>query len=586
MTWDLSSLFTNEEGWRDASRSLRDSFAALGEYRQSGVASPELLYHCLESYYTFHELLGRLETYAMLRGAEDTLDQRAQMMEDESTALRSDLDTLASFIEPAILQLGWGKVCTMLLTHPPLEKYRFYLESVERARPHTLSTEVEAALATMSLQDSTPSQVYRAATEKDLTFRSIEVNGESLPVNHGNVGAYRESTDPKVRRLAYDSYADGYLSVKHTVAATLVGQVQSSLAEARVQNFGSTFEKLLFEQNIPPEVYEAAVGACLENQDVFKRYFELRAERFEYRTMGEHDMFAPLATNPPSIPYGEGISMILESLSILGDRYVQTLRRGLLEERWADVEPREHKDSSQFSAGSYGTKPFLMTSYNGSVIDVSTLAHEAGHSVHTHLTNQSQPACYFDYVMIVAETASNLNQVLLREHIFAKGDRELSLAALDDAFCFMHRYLFLMPILSSIERRTHDEYAAGRSVSLDDLCGWTSESFTNGYGPAVNCDQVRIGIKWAEFSHLYEPGYPFQYIVGLSAALVLGKRLRAGEPGLPERIEEFLRAGASMPPSDIFKIVGIDISSPALYRAAFEEVKRLNQILESLITRP
>jgi oligoendopeptidase F len=278
--------------------------------------------------------------------------------------------------------------------------------------------------------------------------------------------------------------------------------------------------------------------------------------------------------------------MILESLSILGDRYVETLRRGLLEERWADVEPREHKESSQFSAGSYGTKPFLMTSYNGSVIDVSTLAHEAGHSVHTHLTNESQPACYFDYVMIVAETASNLNQVLLREHIFAKGDRELSLAALDDAFCFMHRYLFLMPILSSIERRTHDEYSAGRSVSLDDLCGWTSEAFTNGYGPAVNCDQVRIGIKWAEFSHLYDPGYLFQYIVGLSAALDLGKRLRAGEPGLPERIEEFLRAGASMPPSDIFKIVGIDISSPALYRAAFEEVKRLNQILESLITRP
>lgn len=585
MTWDLSSLYTNEEDWRDASISLRNSYGTLGDYRQSGIATPESLHRCLESYHVFHELLGRLETYAMLRGAEDTLDQRAQMMQDECKALRSELETLASFIEPTVLELGWERIGEMLLTYTPLQKYQFYLESVERARPHTLSTEVEAALATLSPQGYTPYQVYRAATEQDLSFRSIEVNGESLPVNHGNVGAHLESTDPEVRRLAYESYADGYLSVKHTVAASLIGQVQSSLAEARVRNFGSTFEKLLFEQQIPSEVYDAAVGACISHQDVFKRYFELRARRFGCEVMGEHDIFAPLASNPPSIPYGDGISMILESLYPLGERYVAMLRHGLLEERWADVEPREHKESSQFSAGSYGTKPFLMTSYNGSVIDVSTLAHEAGHSVHTHLTNESQPACYFDYVMIVAETASNLNQVLLREHIFAKGDRELSLAALDDAFCFMHRYLFLMPILSSIERKTHDEYAAGRSVSLDDICGWTSEAFTDAYGPAIHCDQERMGIKWAEFCHLYEPGYPFQYIVGLSAALVLGKRMRAGEPGLQERYEEFLRAGASMPPANIFKIVEIDISSPDLYRAAFEEVERHNRILESLLGR-
>lgn len=582
LRWDLSSLFKNEDEWRVSLQTLKRDFHDLARFH-SRLLTPESLYECLEAYQIYHELAGRLETYAMLRSAEDTLDQRAQMMQDECSALRSEIESLASFIEPSILTLGWDVLEAMLQAHPPLEKYRFYLENIERARSHTLSAEVEAALATMSPQSATPYEVYRGITEQDLRFSPIVVNGVFLPVNHGNAEAYLESTDPEVRRLAYNSYADGYISVKNSVAASFVGQIKSSLAEARVRHFGSTFERLLFDQQIGEDVYRAAVETCFAHQHVFQRYFQVRAAHAEQKTIGEHDIFAPFSLNRRSIPYLDGVQMIVESLSPLGPRYQDILRRGLLEDGWADVEPRERKDSCQFSGGSYRTKPYLMTSYNGSIIDVSTLAHEAGHSVHTQLTNESQPACYFDYVMIVAETASNLNQVLLRDRIFAQGDRELSLTALDDAFCFMHRYLFLMPILSFIERRAHDEYAAGRSVSLDDLCDWTRDEFTKAYGQAVSCDSERIGVKWAQFAHLYEPGYPFQYIVGISAALVLGKRLQAGEPGLRERYEQFLRAGASMPPADIFQIVGIDIASPALYEAAFAEVERHTQILQTLL---
>ncbi len=581
-TWDLEALFTNEAQWRIDLETLRKDAQHLGHYQHLDLSNAESLYHCLETYQRLHERVGRLETYAMLRAAENTLDQRAQMMQDESATLRSEVETIASFIGPAIIDRGWPVLAEMLRVYPPLQRYRFYLENVERARPHTLSSEVEAALAVMSPQTSTPYDVYRAITERDLYFRPFESAGQELTVHHGNAEAHLESSDPAVRRLAYNSYTDGYLAAKHSLAATLIGQIKSSLAEARARNFSSSFERLLFEQHISQQVYDSAVGTCLTHQHVFQRYFELRAKYFGVASLGEHDIFAPFSPTRSAIPYRKGIELITSSLAPLGSRYQEILKRGLLQDGWADVEPREHKDSSQFSAGSYGTKPYLMISYNGSFIDVSTLAHEAGHSVHTQLTSESQPSCYFDYVMIVGETASNLNQVLLREQTFDDAERESCLTALDDAFCYMHRYLFLMPILSFVERKAHDEYAAGRSVSLDNFCEWTRDAFVSGYGSAVTCDEERVGIKWAQFSHLYEPGYAFQYIVGISAALVLGKRLRAGEPGLQERYEEFLRAGASMPPADIFKIVGIDIESPELYRAAFDEVEQYNQILEKI----
>jgi len=585
LTWDISSIFANSESWRDEFRSVKKECSAIEHYQLSPLSDPQVLHSCLHTVVRIQERLARLESFAELRSYENTLDQTALMMADECKALRSRVESLSSFIEPTILGLGWDVVDRMLQSYPPLQTYRFYLENLEKTRRHVLSAEVEAALAIVNTRAYTPYEVYRAAVEQDLSFDPIDVAAGSLSVDHGTIDTLLSSTDSKTRQQAYESYGDGYLSIKYTLAATLTSLVQSSLAEAHVRHFTSTFEQVFFDQDIPSGVYDTSVGSCLASQGVFQRYFELRAARFGCITMGEHDIFAPLSDNPPKISYDDGIEMIFESLAPLGERYLETLWRGLLVERWADVEPRPHKQSGAFSAGTYGTHPFLMLSYHGSVIDISTLAHEAGHSVHSYMTNSTQPSCYSDYAMIVAETASNLNQVLLREHIFSKGDRELSLAALDDAFYFMHRYLFLMPILSSLERKTHDEYASGGSVSLDDLCEWTREAFTTAYGPAVTCDEERVGIKWAQYAHLYDPGYPFQYIVGLSAALVIGKRFRAGEEGLKERYEEFLSAGSSMPPADIFKIVGIDISSPELYRSAFREVERYNQILEDALRK-
>ena len=582
LRWDLSSIFMDEKSWKREFGALNREIAKLDDCRFSSISIPRALHECLETCNVFYERLARLETFAELRSYQYTLDQRAQMMSEKCKALRSRLEGLASFIEPAILDLGWTALEGMLHDYPPLRKYRFYLENVESARAHTLSAEVEAALAAMTPQGSIAYDVYHAAVEQDLFFTPLQIDTQTVAVNHSTIDSLLESPNPETRRLAYNSYADGYLRIQSTLAAAFTGQIQSSLAEARVRRFGSTFEQLFFHQDISSTVYDAAVGSCLANQNAFQRHCALRARHFGYQRMGRHDIFAPLSSKSPKISYGDGIGMILEALTPLGDRYVDNVRRGLLDERWADVEPRQHKQSGAFSAGSHGTKPFLMLSYHGSVTAVSTLAHEVGHSVHTLMTGSTQPSCYFDYVMIVAETASNLNQVLLREHLLAKGDRELSLATLDDAFYYMHRYLFLMPILSSIERRAHDEYASGGSVSLDELHEWTREAFTAAYGSSVVCDQRRIGITWAQFSHLYEPGYTFQYIVGISAALVLGKRLRAGERGLRERYEQFLSAGASMPPADIFRIVGIDINSEDLYRSAFEEVERYNQMLNDV----
>jgi oligoendopeptidase F len=544
--------------------------------------SAQQLYQALEESNSLEARMSRLHVYTVLLYAADTRNDHVAAIRQQSYGLVADVEQATSFMEPEILSLGWGRLEEMLKEFSPLEKYRFYLSELERGRAHVLSQDQELLLTALSQLQRLPETIRDAAHDGDMRFDSVQIGGEKRELAHGTIDDFFSHPDHTVREAAYIAYTDGYLKNARTLASALSAQVTTSLLFNRARNYTSTFTEALFEDALSPDVYKAATRTCYEHQHLFQRYFRAKAKALSLPKLAEHDIFGKLSRSAPEIPYNRAVSLVLDSLLPLGRDYVEIAKRGLTEERWAHVFPAPGKYSNAFSSGAYGTRPFLLLNYGPSMPEVGTLAHELGHSMHSYFTNRAQPVCYSHYSMTVAETASNLNQVLLRAHILKTADREMSLAVLDEAFYYAHRYLFMMPVLSRIEHLMHSTYARGGAWSAADMCQATVTAFKAAYGDSVSYDGERLGVKWGQFCHFYQPYYFFQYAVGISAAMSIGQRILGGESGLADRYRHFLSVGASMHPQEIFKIVGVDIASKDMYRAAFKVVEGYVQKLEEL----
>jgi oligoendopeptidase F len=544
--------------------------------------SGEGLSHALRAIDALVERLGKVRVYASLLFAADTRDDEALKLTQQVDALSANVGLRISFVEPEILSLGLPTIAKMCDEHPPLRSYHHYLSELERRRPHTLGPEQEALLNELSILGRIPESIRTAAHDGDMQFTPISVGAQQRELTHGTIDDALQSSDPLIREAAYRSYTDGYQGSARTLAATLTSEITTSLAFAKARRYRSTFERALFVDDLTPDVYHAAVRSCREHQSLFRRYFRAKAKILGLSRLGEHDIFAKLSAKVPEIPYEQAVKMVLESLAPLGEEYVSIARRGLLQERWGHVFPSPGKYSNAFSSGSYLTRPFFLLNYTPTMPEVGTLAHELGHSMHSLFTNRAQISRYAGCAMTVAETASNLNQVLLRAYVLKTADREMSLAVLDEAFFFAHRYLFMMPILSRIEHTVHSIYARGGAVGVSDIRRATVTAFRSAYEDAVSYDPERLGMKWGAFCHFYAPYYFFKYAIGISAAMSIGQRLLDGEPGMREKYLSFLSAGGSKSPRELFKLVDIDITGREMYRTAFAVVERYVSDLERL----
>ena len=602
-TWNASSVFTSYDAWEAERIAIQQSLAGIKAFQGHLGDSPATLADAMDAVELLHRRLGKVTTYAFLHHAVDLGDPTATAAAGKVQSLYGQALATAAFLEPELLSIGLDTLRAWIAAEPRLARLKsedrlsHYVENLYRKQAHVRSAEVEEVLGMLADPFGSTGAVAEMLTDADFRFApAADSDGRKLPVTPGTLHSILASPDRAARRTAWENYTDQFLAYKNTLAANLGTSIKQNVFHTRARRYGSTLEAALFPHNIPVSVFHNLIETFRANLPTWHRYWAVRRKALGVDSLHPYDIWAPLTGERPHIPYEQAVDLICAGLAPMGEAYVQTVRRGCLEDRWVDVYPNQGKSAGAFSAGQPGTFPFIVMNYNSDVFSLSTLAHELGHSMHSYLTWKHQPMLYSDYSLFVAEVASNFHQALVRAHLLETqtarlsspqagngGGRAFQLNVLEEAMSNFHRYFFIMPTLARFELDVHQRVEQGQGLTADDMNALMADLFSEGYGGEVHVDRDRVGITWATFPHLYVDYYVYQYATGLSGANALVKRvLSAGQPAVEDYLS-FLKAGGSRYPLDALALAGVDLTTPEAIEVTFGVLASLVDKLEALI---
>jgi oligoendopeptidase F len=391
--------------------------------------------------------------------------------------------------------------------------------------------------------------------------------------------------DRKARKAAYAVYMDKHVEFKNTLANNLAHNIKANVFNMRVRKHESTLGASLYDLNIPTTVYHNLIETFRKNLPVWHRYFDIRRKALGLKKFAYYDIWAPINKKKVKVPYEKAVELICEGLAPLGKEYTDTVRRACLTERWVDVYPNQGKTQGAFSSGAPGTHPFILMSYTDEIVNMSTLAHELGHSMHTYFSNKHQSVINMDYSLFVAEVASNFNQAMLRAHLLKTSrDKNMQVALILEAVgSNLFRYFFQMPTLARFELETHERVERGEPLTADSMIDLMADLFAEGFGPNFAMDRERVGMTWATFPHLFADYYVYSYATGISGAHALSNRILRGEPNAVEDYLGFLKAGNSDYPLHVLKKAGVDLTTPQPVEETFAVMEGYIDRLEELL---
>jgi oligoendopeptidase F len=581
-TWNAESVFADMQAYEAEFAAVVAEIEKAKPYQGTLANGAARLVEWMEFVETLVLRGIKLYFYATMQQACNGEDQAANALVGQAGGMVGQLFGTIAFSDPELIAIGYETLKAWMGQEDRLKIYAHSFDNLFRQQAHVRSAEVEELLGMLSDPFGSISNTFEMLTSVDMDFRAA--SGEKT-VAQSTIDKLLVDPDREVRRTGWENYADEYLAHKNTLSASYSALIKSDVFSARARHHASSLEASLFANNIPMSVYENLLATFKKNLPIWHRYWRARRKALKVDQLHPYDIWAPLTSAEPKVSFEQAMEWISEGLAPLGEEYVSTMRKGVLEQRWVDRYPNKGKRQGAFSFGLKGTFPVIMMSYQGDLGSMSTLAHELGHSMHSYFTWQTQPNVYSDYSLFVAEVASNFNQAMTRAYLFNKiEDREFQMALIQEAMDNFHRYFFIMPTLARFEREAHSRVEQGQGLTSDSLIDLMADLFEEGYGGEMAIDRERIGITWAQFGHLYSPFYVYQYATGISGAHALAGRILAGEPNAAsDYVNKFLKVGSSKYALEVMQDAGVDLSTPEPVEAAFKVLEGLVDRLEKLV---
>ena len=561
-TWDLTSIYEDDEAWAAAYDAVTDRVDDLREYEDRVTESPGTLLEFLDLRESILREVSTVSSYASLRSAEDTRNQEYQAMQAKAKSLSSAASSATSFLEPELQTLDRDDVEAFVEEEPALADYEHYFDDVLRAKPHTRSADVEAVLADLGEVAGAASDIYGMLSNADLTFPTVErPDGEAVEITQGNFTKLQKHPDREFRRTVYEEYYDEWADVRNAVGTSLKNSVKKDVKYARARNYETAREAALDGPNVPVEVYDTLLDSVHANLDTLHRHAELKREALGVDELRMWDLYTSMTGDEsPEIPYERAADYVVEAVAPLGDAYQKRVREGL-DSRWVDVHENRGKRSGAFSAGTYDTQPFILLNYQDDISSMFTLAHELGHSMHSELAKEAQPWQYADYTIFVAEVASTVNETLLTHHLLETvEDETLRRHVLDEYLERFRSTLYRQTMFADFELRIHEIAEDDGALTPDRFDEEYGELKSEFYEPAVLDD--RIAREWMRIPHFYYNYYVYQYATGISAAVAIVERILEKGDDAAAAYRDALALGGSEYPMSVLETAGVDMTSP------------------------
>ena len=582
--WNLADLYPSVKAWADDAARLEAQLKEFAACRGHLGESARRLKACLDAQADFTKRYARLEVYASELFDEDTGSPESLELREKTRILGTRLEEAASFVKPEILRLGKAGLERFYAREKSLAIYRHPLDRILRAAAHTLDSEGESIVAAFSLSEEAAGSTRQILANADLPWPTLRLaDGKEMKLEQSAYTEYREAANRDDRKKVFDAFWGTWKQFERTFGVIFHESLKKDAIYTKVRKYPDTLSRALDRERIPAAIYETLIAETNSNLPTLQRYFRLRAKLLGIAgEMRYYDIYPPLVSSARKYPIDEGKKMMLEAVKPLGERYVAAMAAGL-QNRWMDVYPRPRKLSGAHMDGAaYDVHPFVLMNYNDNYESVSTLVHEWGHAMHSYLSNAAQPFVTADYAIFVAEIASTFNEALLLEHVLrnAADDRE-RLLYLGSALENLRGTFFRQAMFAEFEREVHARVDRGEPLSGDRLTQIYGEILRRYHGDkegVVKIDDLYT-VEWAYIPHFYRPFYVFQYATSIAASSLFADAVLKGAPGARERYLKLLSAGGSDYPYELVKAAGVDLASPAPYRAV---VARMNRIMDEI----
>ena len=548
-TWDLTPVFASDEAWETAFANYSADLANMPSYEGRLGESAVTMLQAITDVHELGRRLALLHVYAHLKRDEDTSASIYNGLYSRVLQLTTVFQAKVAYIEPELTALPGGVIERFLAEEPGLDAYRHYLDDLIRRKPHVLSAESETLLAGASQVLNASSYIFSVLDSSDLLFPTIKgADGVDVEITHSNFIQLLENRDRRVRREAFDAYYSVYRQFRNTFAATLGGSVASDNYLARVHHFSDARAAAMFDNAIPESVHDQLVKTVGEQSHLLHRYVHLRKTRLGLEELQPYDLYTSIVPDVDlTYTFDQAFDLVQKALMPFGDEY-QTILKKARAERWIDYADNRGKRSGAYSNGTYGTYPYILMSWGGTLNDVFTLVHELGHSVHSYYSRSTQPFQYSHYSIFLAEIASTTNELLLIEYML-----EHETDPLVRAYGINHKLdAFKGTVLrqtqfAEFEHLIPQAEQEGTAMTAEWLCQEYARINRAYYGDGLTLNE-NISLEWARIPHF----------TTTTMSISMRPAFRQQRPSCAEfwlkarlcrALQNFLKAGSSRYPS-------------------------------------
>jgi len=588
--WKLTDIYKSDADWRASKDSIAKKLDEVVKFKGTLTHSASNLLAYMEYNTAISKEEAKLELYANLNSDLDTRDMKFSGMKQELQQLFSDYAAKSAFVEPEILAADWNLIDGFIKAEPRLNPYRMGLDNMFRMKKHTLSEAEERILALSGTMEGVAASVYNTFSNAEMPSSEITLsNGKKILLTNSEYSRLRASENRNDRQIAFKAFWNNYNNYKASYGEMLYGNVQAHMFEAKARHYNSSLEAATYPSNIPVEVYHSLIKNVDQNLPALHRYLNIKKRMMGVDTLKYLDLYAPVVKNLDlKYSYDKASKIILEALKPMGEKYVSTVKKAI-DERWIDVYPTTGKQTGAYSDGSfYDGHPYIKLNYNDLYDDVSTMAHELGHTMQSYLSNEKQPYPLARYQTFVAEVASTFNEVLLFNYMLKnETNDDVKLSLLMNWLDKFKGTLFRQTQFAEFELKIHEAAEEGLPLTGDSFSKMYLDIVKKYYGHDKGICKIDdyIDMEWAYIPHFYYNFYVYQYSTSFTASVCLAEKVMSGDKNALDKYIEFLSAGGSDYPIELLKKAGVDMTTSEPIEKTIASMNKVMDEIEKILNK-